>query len=251
MADVIALDAVGTVMTPEPAVEAAYGTVGRRHGSRLSDAEIAARFRQVFSRRELGETTSEPLEQEFWRSVVSEVLPDTHAPDACFAELFAWFAQPQAWRLYPDVLPALRQWHQAGVGVVLASNFDSRLRAVWSGLAPGWCDLPMCISSEVGYRKPAAGFFTALCQQVGVAADRVLMVGDSWREDVVGSRHAGLRAAWICRLPASAPPGDLAGVPQVERLTELVALTVGGWQSAFDSGTATAPGLPATREPRS
>jgi len=248
MVDVIALAAVGTVMTPEPAVEAAYGTVGRRHGSRLSDGDIATRFRQVFANRALGETTSDPLEHEFWRAVVGEVLPDTHAPEACFSELFAWFGQPQAWRLYPDVLPALWQWRQAGVRVVLASNFDSRLRAVWSGLAPGWGDLPLCISSEVGYRKPSPKFFSALCQQVSVAADRILMVGDSWREDVVGSRDAGLRAAWICRQPVHAPPGDREGIPRCERLTELSPWPRSDTQPPPPCDLGAAAGLPQPRE---
>jgi len=232
-ADVIALDAVGTVIAPDPAVEVAYGRVARKHGSRLSDDEIAVRFRQILGHREAGESTSEAGEREFWRSVVAEVLPDTQAPVECFEELFAWFAEPTAWRLYPDVLPALEAWQACGHRVILASNFDSRLRRVWQGLVPDRHRLEFCISSEVGFRKPSPGFFAALCQQLQTPPARVVMVGDSWREDVLGAHAAGLHAAWICRrptpLPAAAPSGvwQLSELPQLA-LTQRVARAAGG-----------------------
>src|SRR5207302_1039003 len=43
-------DAVGTLIHPEPPAGAVYAEVGRRHGSRLTAAEIARRFAAAFRR---------------------------------------------------------------------------------------------------------------------------------------------------------------------------------------------------------
>jgi putative hydrolase of the HAD superfamily len=52
----------------------------------------------------------------------------------------------------------------------------------------------LCISSEVGWRKPSSEFFSALCQSVGLPANQILFVGDDPINDVEGAVKAGLRA---------------------------------------------------------
>ncbi|MGY0557838.1 MULTISPECIES: HAD family hydrolase [unclassified Lysobacter] len=58
-------------------------------------------------------------------------------------------------------------------------------------------------ASEHGAAKPAASIFHAACDQLGVAAQYVLHVGDDPRMDVVGAHRAGLRTCWINRPDAS------------------------------------------------
>ena len=55
----------------------------------------------------------------------------------------------------------------------------------------------LVISSEVGWRKPAPGFFAALCARVGLPAGEVLLVGDDRVNDYDGATAAGLRAVLV------------------------------------------------------
>jgi putative hydrolase of the HAD superfamily len=209
----VAFDAVGTLIHPEPGVAEAYHAVASRHGSRLSAEEISQRFRKVYHEfeeqaPERGETDEE-REMAKWREIVARVLPDLSDTENCFAELFEWFARPAAWRVYPDVGEALSRLSCAGLQVALASNFDCRLHRVCEGL-PGLDTIRVrVVSSEVGWRKPSSGFYSALVSQTGVAASQIVMIGDSWLNDIAGARQNGLQALWLDRHagknPASLP----------------------------------------------
>lgn len=212
----IALDAVGTLIHPQPAAAVAYYEVGRRHGSRLDAQEVAARFRDVLVRvaeaadlncgcAEANDRwhTCEARERIRWERIVREVLDDVASPDACFAELFAYFARPTAWACFPEVGAALRRLRQAGYRLAVGSNFDARLNAVMDGL-PELAPIELrIISSEVGCRKPSPRFFDALRQQAGCAAGEILFVGDDPEADVAAAQAVGLAALQIDRNHAS------------------------------------------------
>jgi len=51
------------------------------------------------------------------------------------------------------------------------------------------------MSCEVGYRKPAKEIFDISFQQLGVSADECIFVGDSSRDDILGSINAGVKFA--------------------------------------------------------
>jgi len=205
----VAFDAVGTVIHPEPGVAQAYHAVAQRHGSKLTSAEISQRFRQVYAEYEelppeRGET-SESHELAKWREIVARVIVDLSDPEACFQELFDWFARPEAWRVFPDVVPAFDRLQAGGIQIALASNFDHRLHGVCAGL-PGVASIAVrVVSSEVGWRKPSPGFYEALVAQTGVAPAEIVMIGDSWLNDIEGARQAGLRALWLDRRGTAAP----------------------------------------------
>ena len=54
--------------------------------------------------------------------------------DEYFAELFAYFAQPKAWTLYPEVTETLSALEKRGMILSVISNFDSRLIGILEGL---------------------------------------------------------------------------------------------------------------------
>jgi putative hydrolase of the HAD superfamily len=59
-----------------------------------------------------------------------------------------------------------------------------------------------------GYWKPDPRPFEHVCDELGVAADRALNVGDSLELDVAGAQGAGLAAAWCPPGDADRDPGD-------------------------------------------
>jgi putative hydrolase of the HAD superfamily len=199
---VVVFDAVGTLIHPEPPACDVYAAVGQRYGSRLDAAGIAARFAAAFARqealdREAGLQTSEAREVERWRAIVAECLPDVTDPAACFQELFAHFGRPDAWRCAPDARPTLCALADHGYRLAMASNYDRRLRSVAGGLSELQPIETLVISSEVGWRKPAPAFFTALGRALGEPREQLLFVGDDRANDYDGARRAGLRAVLV------------------------------------------------------
>jgi beta-phosphoglucomutase-like phosphatase (HAD superfamily) len=116
---------------------------------------------------------------------------------------------------------ALRRLRPGPRLVVATKADDSDGAAVRAALArAGLADLidDVVSSRDVGVRKPEAGFFAAAVEQAGGGEDHlepadVVMVGDSWENDIAGAKAAGLRAVWLnpsglpCP-PASAAAGD-------------------------------------------
>lgn len=206
----IAFDAVGTLIYPDPPVAEIYHRVAARHGSSLTRDETGRRFSTAFDeveRQALDSCeaatahliTSETIEKARWQAIVSRVIGDAADPDRCFEELFAHFAQPSAWRCFPEVAGVLARLKSAGYMLAAASNFDDRLTAIsreLAGLAP--LDL-LVISSQVGFRKPSPRFYDELIAATGARRNEVLMVGDDLENDYRGARSAGLLAMHIDR----------------------------------------------------
>ena len=200
----IVFDAVGTLIYPEPEVAVVYSQVGRQFGSRLSQRKVSARFRAVFEELEVrdraGELrTSEEFEFARWREIVGRVLDDSADSAGCFAELYAHFARPSSWRVFPDVAPVFEELSSRGVKLALASNFDRRLFEITRQLQPLNLCSHIVVSSQVGYRKPHPEFFAAIAAAIGSAPERIVYVGDDPESDVAGARSVGMRAVLLDR----------------------------------------------------
>jgi len=215
-------DAVGTLIHPEPSAGEVYLRVGRRFGSQLTAETIRHRFAAAFQREEErdradGLRTSEPREAQRWRSIVAGVLDDVTDAEACFAELFAHFAKPEAWRCEPEAAETIRGLAERGLKVGMASNFDARLRGVAAGL-PGLLGLQsLVISSEVGWRKPAPQLFAAICTEARQAPEAIVYVGDDTSNDYDGACAAGFQA--ILYDPAGRESGERS---RIGRLSDLL-----------------------------
>lgn len=146
-----------------------------------------------------------------------------------FVSIETAFASRSAWHIYPDSVPALEALAEAGIRRGVISNWvwgapellhDMELAAHFEALV---------ISARIGYNKPATQIFQAALELTGVAPERAVHVGDSYRNDVLGARRAGISPVLIerpsadpARRRAQLPEGD--EVPVVKDLIELVAL---------------------------
>jgi putative hydrolase of the HAD superfamily len=196
----VVLDAVGTLIHPHPPAAQVYAEVGRRHGSRLTLEDIATRFAAAFHREEARDRlppawqTSEEREFERWRSIVRSVFEDVPGGSECFRELFAHFGRPEAWRCEPEVGEVLTALSEGGWSLAVASNYDRRLHTVATGLAPLRMIPERIISSEVGWRKPAAEFFREAARGLALSPEQIVFVGDDRTNDYDGATGAGMRA---------------------------------------------------------
>jgi len=197
-------DAVGTLIHPEPPAAAVYARVARPLGSRLALPVITKRFQTAFARQEAldraaGFRTSEAREVCRWRQIVADVLDDVPDTEVCFQELYGHFGRPEAWTCDPQAAPLLERLKERGLLLGMASNYDQRLHAVVAGKPELRLLRRVVLSSEVGWRKPAAEFFAALAGAAGVPPEAILFVGDDPQNDYSGAELAGLTAVLLDR----------------------------------------------------
>ena len=126
------------------------------------------------------------------------------------------------YRLFDDVLPALRTLRRAGVKTALISNADKDVTvvAVHFDFAP-LMDL-IVTSALVGYEKPDPRTYYAALEPLQVEPERAVHVGDQPKSDIVGARGVGMGAVLIDRYDRH----NGVAVPKVTSLTELADLVV-------------------------
>jgi putative hydrolase of the HAD superfamily len=198
------LDAVGTLLFPEPPAPVVYTDVARRHGLIVEPDDVSRRFVAAFRAEEevdrlSGWVTDEARELARWRRIVADSLPGLPDHDACFRDLFDHFARPSAWRVNSDAVAVFDALRGKGIVLGLASNYDARLWSVANGhsvLEP--LRERVVVSATVGHRKPSGKFFAEVIRAVAcVDPVEVLLVGDDLGNDYEGARAAGLAAVLL------------------------------------------------------
>src|SRR5205823_8818616 len=105
-------------------------------------------------------------------------------------------ARPESWCCEPGLDVLFHDLQARGYQLGLASNFDARLYDLVLGLKPLQCLADnIVVSFEVGFRKPAAELFQAMCRRTGLEAAQILHIGDDPENDFAGPRSAGMPAA--------------------------------------------------------
>ena len=94
----------------------------------------------------------------------------------------------------------------------------------------------LVVSEEVGVAKPHPAIFHAALERLACAPDEVVMVGDSWENDILGASRVGIRSVWLNRYAAPHPDETVA--PQ---LTELAPLDQIAGLLLFGSGSPVVP----------
>jgi putative hydrolase of the HAD superfamily len=141
--------------------------------------------------------------------------------DEFFEHVYEVFGDSASWRLYPEVLPTLKELGGRGLELGIVSNFDSRLFAVLRGLGIAEYFDTITISSLAHAAKPSPKIFERALEQHAVEPAEAVHVGDSVRDDVEGAIKAGLRGVLLAREPKQAPPG----IQTIHSLDELILLT--------------------------
>lgn len=120
--------------------------------------------------------------------------PDRQALAASEAVLAAML---DGCRLAPGAELLLDTLRLRNVPVGLVSNIDSFSLPVIERLGLERFFSAPVLSCDLGARKPGAAIFAVAVERLGIAPERVLMVGDSWTSDVVGALRAGLWPVWL------------------------------------------------------
>lgn len=222
-------DAAGTLITPVRPVGQTYTSFAKTYGMEVSSFEISERFRTCFAASPpltfgpVSQVSFEQLERDWWKKLVQCVfqpLGRFEQFDQFFSELFSYFARPEAWTLYPDVVETLSALQKRGLALDVISNFDSRLIEILAGLGMAGYFEEVFISSRVGHAKPARQIFEMALQRHNLAPGEAMHVGDSEENDLYGAANAGLLGVLIDRR-AYERPGNYR---QIKTLNEIISI---------------------------
>ena len=202
----ISFDVGGTLIEPWPSVGHVYAEMAGRFGVSGGAAEaLNRRFAAAWqAKRDFD------YSEAAWFDLVRQTFGEraAHLPADFFPALYERFAQPDAWRIYDDVLPALDELATVGIRLAVISNWDERLHPLLERLKLRGFFEVVIVSCEVGFAKPSPVIFQMALRRLGLPTGAVLHVGDSRREDTEGARAAGLRAWHLDRGGA----GDIASL---------------------------------------
>jgi putative hydrolase of the HAD superfamily len=169
---------------------------------------------------------------EYWRRyheiMLGRLGVDAHREmlDRILASQFA----SDAWEPFPDVEPMLAAVREIGdVAIGVVSDWGSNLRGIMAELGlDTYLDFVLP-SGAVGLAKPSPEFFQLALDEAGVRPDQALMVGDSYRADVLGAWSAGMDAIWLDRregmniTPDDEPiPTDVRRIHSLDELPDIV-----------------------------
>lgn len=193
-------DCLGTLVELEPPGPRLRAELGRR-GIEVPEAAATEAFR-----REIDHYLAHHLEArdaaglERLRDACSWVIAEALAlgqarlPAVREAMLAALSFHP-----YPDADRTLRALRAAGVGLVVASNWDCSLARVLAQVGLGARVDGVLASAEAGFAKPDPRLFRAALALARTGPAEAVCVGDSVEHDVAGARAAGMEAILLVR----------------------------------------------------
>jgi len=225
-------DAANTLLYPEPPVGELYARTARKYGVNVNAADIQAQFRRSWEALQV-KAVGDPVRygigeadgRRWWHALVAETfrpLGMPHPFDVFFDELYRLFAEPDVWRVYPEVFEVLQALNARGLIMGVLSNWDIRLGPLLEGLRLMPYFDHVILSAVVGWEKPHRRIFESALERAGVPAGEVLHVGDNYQQDVVGAQQAGMYAVWLRRRGA-----QQADCPVISSLRELVTIIDG------------------------
>lgn len=208
--EAVTFDAGGTLIEPWPSVGQVYAEVGREFGLTCSADQLTTQFKDAWAL----QTAFRYTRQE-WVTIVRQSFAGmANVSDALFDAIYERFSESRSWLIYDDVIPTLQKLETIGVKLAVVSNWDDRLRPLLEALGLATYFDEILVSSIVGAHKPDVRIFHRAAETLGVRPEKILHIGDSWREDVEGARAAGSKALRIRRSGVE-KDGDVTSLTRV------------------------------------
>jgi putative hydrolase of the HAD superfamily len=212
----VTFDVGGTLIKPSPSVGEIYAEVAARHGWKKVSAEaLNRRFATAWK----GLKNFNHSREE-WAALVDETFGKTEekASETIFPEIYDRFAEPNAWHVFEDVLPAFDALAAMDINLGVVSNWDERLRPLLQKLGLSKYFQAEIVSCEVAFTKPSPVIFEQASRMLGEAPEHILHVGDSASHDVAGAKGAGFQALLLERGGKNLGNGVIGSLMEIEGL---------------------------------
>jgi putative hydrolase of the HAD superfamily len=215
----VLLDALGTLLELEPPWPLLREQLAAR-GVAITEAQArtALRAEMAFYRAHHDEAR-DPAGLDDLRDRCTTVLEEALPPHARgLPDLRAALLASLRFRAYPEVPGVLAALREAGVRLVVVSNWDVSLHEALRATGLAALVDGAVASAEAGAAKPDPAIFARALELAGdVPPELAVHAGDTVEADVEGARAAGIAAVLVVRDGASVPPGveaigDLRGL---------------------------------------
>lgn len=200
MLNAVLFDVDFTIARPGPELgPEGYRRLGQRFGLDLDPSRYAeAREKAVEGIRRHPELEHD---EEIWLRFTEDIVHGMGGEGAACRSVAQaitdrWLSS-ENFELYEDVLPVLDLLRERGVKIGLVSNTSRDLSAFVAHF-----NLPVDAwvwSGRHGKVKPSPTIFMVVLDELGVAPEAAVMVGDSLQDDVEGARALGMRAYLVDR----------------------------------------------------
>ncbi len=168
--------------------------------------------------------TSDAAIQRLYEQYYTQLLGDLGVDDGDHFHtraIIESYSAPDNWTSYEGVVDALRELSQRGYRLGVVSDWGSKLLPILRRLGlTRYLDW-VVVSGTMGASKPSPAFYQLAVRRAGVAAHRMVHVGDNYYADVRGARIVGMDAILIDWRGRSWPALD---VPLIHHLAELAPL---------------------------
>jgi putative hydrolase of the HAD superfamily len=203
----ILFDVGFTLVTPNPSVASVVQRVCAREGVAVSEDDLlahlpAAEERFAHGQHHLRQTWADndaivATWDDYFTTLLRPLLRGTKLR-RCVAAVLAEFDRHTAWQLFDDVLPALdRLQGRYVLGGV--SDWGIALGAILRDLGLTRYFQVLVVSAAIRRSKPDPHLFQTALERADAVGDYTLYIGDSYVQDVLGARAAGIHPILIDR----------------------------------------------------
>lgn len=201
MIRVVTFDAAGTLIHLVKPPGETYAESAHPFGYQLDPDRLQTAFRAAWKCLPPPEETPGPSPDDdrgWWKELVRRTMQEAgyriEPFNAYFDDVYATFARPGIWELFPGIPAILAELARLGIRLGVISNFDRRLYSVLDHLCILQAFENIIISSEVGASKPAVRIFLEAARRFQVEPAEMLHVGDDANLDAKGALAAGCKA---------------------------------------------------------
>jgi putative hydrolase of the HAD superfamily len=201
MSRVVTFDAAGTLIRLVKPPGVTYAKSAHGFGYQLDPERLQIAFRAAWKGLAPPEETPGPSPDDdrgWWKQLIRRTTQEAGYKiepfDAYFDDVYATFARPGIWELFPGIPAILAELARLGIRLGVISNFDRRLYSILDHLRILQTFENIIISSEVGASKPAARIFLEAARRFQVEPAEMLHVGDDANLDVKGALAVGCKA---------------------------------------------------------
>ena len=176
-----------------------YRRVGERHGltldpDRYADARLAS-IEALSGERRL--VHDEEVWVAFTETIIRGMGGEADGAHACAVDMVHEWERHENFSLYEDALPVLDELRAHGIKIGLITNGQRDLDEFVVHHA---LEVDAMVGSKAhGRIKPHPSIFEAALADLGVGPAEVVMVGDSYEDDIEGARALGIRAILLDR----------------------------------------------------
>lgn len=210
---VVLLDMGGTLVGPSISFGAVYHDVCKRLGLDVDPDLIDRRIGEVWGEMDRAIPPGRDRyahfaggEDEYWMRFARRVLEQ--AAGVTLKDGFALraaeqirdaFVTPSAWRVFPEIRPALDRMTDDGVRLAVVSNWDSRLPQILEMLELAPYFEQVAVSHLEGVEKPDPRIFRRVLERLEIGPEDAVHVGDVPELDLNGARAAGIDCVLVDR----------------------------------------------------